>query len=198
MRARLTTGDWIVGVAGKSLRERIGRSDQWRLVYAMKIREVLTLKEYFESPSYQFKKPKWNGVSAEMCGDNFYAPCLKRGNGLRHTGATEEHKGLEEKDCRGNRVFIGAESYYFGSLAPEFPSEIWGKKLRTKFENSAVGLRYMRGGSGDQWTDNDLKRFITFLEEGKVETCPVPINFDHWDQWKIAGDTNGTCGSCSK
>lgn len=198
MRAHLQRGDWVVGVAGKALRERTGRPDQWRLVYAMKIRECITLGEYFESPLYEAKKPKWNGLSEDMCGDNFYAQNPAEGGRLSHTGATEEHKGIEDQDCGGNRVFIGDEYYYFGSLAPVLPTDAWGEKLKSRFKKSSVGLRYMLGGSGVQWSNTDFLRFLSFLAENTPNEPPAPINFYHWDQWKKSIDETELCGGCSK
>lgn len=179
MRANLGRGDWILGIAGKKLRERLSKTDRWKIIYAMKIdREPVDLDSYYNSPAYKAKIPKLNGSAIEMCGDNFY----NRSSGeLEHTRETEEHcdDKIEEQDIDGDRVFIGKEFYYFGSQAPDIPvGGSWGALVIEKFQNCAVGLRYLFGGnSSKQWAETDFEEFLQFLQLNKHAGIPNPIDF---------------------
>jgi hypothetical protein len=54
-------GDWLVGNTTKA--------EGNRLLYAMRVSEVLDFDDYFHDPRFQGKKPKRGGTWQERCGD---------------------------------------------------------------------------------------------------------------------------------
>jgi hypothetical protein len=182
VRANLEENDYIIGVAGVRLRQKLNLpSDSWRLIYAMKVDKFKELDAYYNSADYKLKIPKLSGSKVEMCGDNFY----KLSNGeLIHTGESTDHDWAEinEQDCKGNRVFIGKTFNYFGSSAPEIPSNTgWGSKLIHQLKRRSVNVTYILGGRcSDPWQTSDFEEFKKFLVDNKIDQTPNPIDFDHW------------------
>lgn len=180
MRANLRKDDWIVGIAGSNLRKKLGHPDQWRIVYAMKIDEKIGLDKYYNDIKYKKKIPQLTGSRIEMCGDNFYKLIQ---NELKHTGQTQEHVDVdvEKQDTRGDRVFIGKDFFYFGSLAIELPHDkSWSEFIVRKFQKLSMGIRYLHGGSSaDQWNKVDLQDFLEFLQNKKLNHIPAPTDFPH-------------------
>ncbi len=188
VRANLSNEDWIIGIAGTALCREMNPAQQPRkLVYAMKIDRCMVLDSYYRSPEYRMKIPKIRGSRIEMCGDNFYR---KNGIGrLEHTGESCDHvsRPNEKPQCQdiaGNRVFIGREYYYFGSMALDLPGNVrWQEKINKQLDKRALGITYIYGGSSSNvWDDADLNQFLEFLESNKLGYIPDPILFDSWDE----------------
>lgn len=195
MRANLDTDDWIIGVAGKNIRSRLGTSDQWRIIYAMKISRKYDLDSYYNESSFKSKIPKLIGSRIEMCGDNFYS---RTSEGLQHTLKTEDHQCSElmKQDTDGNRVFVGTEFYYFGSLAVALPQhEMWSSLIIKKFRNCAVGLRYLRGGSSpERWGEVEFQEFQKFLKQHELQVIPNPTDFPLVES---SENVNISCSKCA-
>jgi len=190
LKANLDSGGYIIGIAGTRLRNKLKSPDQWRLIYAMKVDERITLDKYFAE--YESKRPKLSGSKIEMCGDNFY-------KNLKHTRQTEEHTsdGIEKKDCRGNRVFVSRDDFaYFGSLAPVIPSDIpWGAKLISQLKKRAIGITYILGGTcSDPWDQDDFTKFKSFISVNKLDYIPAPIDFDLWKESSDEKASKSSCG----
>lgn len=66
IRQNANVGDWVVGTGSRMK----GDADE-RLLYAMRIEEVLTYDEYFEKPNFEHKKPI-EGKLHDVDGDNIY------------------------------------------------------------------------------------------------------------------------------
>jgi len=186
MRANLNQGDLIVGIAGVNLGKKLKQpDDQRRLVYAMKIDKRMTMNDYYNDAEYKLKIPKKSGSKIEMCGDNFYREKNEQQNEeIIHTRETEEHQGkkIEEQDCRGNRVFIGKNFYYFGSCALKIPqASKWGEILLRQVENKSKGISYIYGRAiKSPWTACHLEDFMNYLNANKIDPIPDPIDFDNW------------------
>jgi hypothetical protein len=86
-------GDWIVGTGGVDLRKSAGHG---RIVYAMQVTDIKTLREYFDDPRYSPKKPK-NGDDWQ--GDN-----------------------CKDRIAANRRVLISSRFYYFGRSAIRIPN----------------------------------------------------------------------------
>ncbi|MDD5333331.1 MAG: hypothetical protein PHS32_06245 [Rhodoferax sp.] len=193
MRANLGIDDWIVGIAGQGLRSRLGKSDQWKIIYAMKIGDRQDLDSYYNHPAYLAKIPKLIGSRIEMCGDNFYR---RTPEGIKHTRQTNNHEGdFEKQDTNGDRVFIGTEFYYFGSLAIELPqNESWSKLIVQKFQNCAVGLRYLLGGSSrERWGEDEFEKFRDFLKQRQLNWIPNPKDFPPMENPKNQNTCHSKC-----
>jgi hypothetical protein len=110
---KLQSGDWLVGHTTKATGNR--------LLYAMRVSEVLDFDDYFNDPRFQAKKPKRGGTWQERAGDNIYYRVL----GGWEQAFTYAHREREflEKDTRRPRVFISDHFFYFGENAVPFPAE---------------------------------------------------------------------------
>ena len=111
------TGDWVVGTGGNGKRS----AGHGKLIYAMRVDERLTLKQYYHDRRFRKKKPRENGSFKQSCGDN-----------------------LSKSKYRTNRfVLISHKYFYFGDKAikipprfrnhPTHPLEKKGPGFRSKF-----------------------------------------------------------------
>lgn len=66
IRSSAEVGDWVVGTGSLSKNDR-----EERLLYAMRVDEVLTYDEYFSDERFEFKKPL-SGKKYDENGDNIY------------------------------------------------------------------------------------------------------------------------------
>lgn len=139
---RAEAGDWIMGNSDKAHGQR--------LVYAMRVREVLDFDDYFRDPRFKAKKPKPGGDWRNRCGDNIYF--------IGESGGYEQafaHFHAEpwrlEADTRHPRVFISDHFYYFGENAPDVPAE-FGSLIRD------------RQGCRKKHDPDVVRDFITWLE----------------------------------
>jgi hypothetical protein len=144
MNARLVPGDWLMGNSPKA--------DGNRLVYAMRISEVLHMNDYFHDPRFQKKKQEPLGKKEEQCGDNFYY--RKNGDWKRLPSRFHNNPTLFVQDVGKNRtgrpVFVAKLFYYFGDKRVSIP-----QRLR----------RVIRGVQGIQYTEGHLvDDFLLWLE----------------------------------
>ena len=123
MGIRAQEGDWFMGTTSASRGNR--------LLYAMRVSEVLGFDEYYRDPRFQQKKPDVNGSWGRRCGDNMY---YKDDNGGWSQCRTLHHGSAAHirKDLRHPRVFIGEHFYYFGAEAVDIPAScvdlIWRRQ----------------------------------------------------------------------
>ena len=68
IRRAANIGDWVVGSGSNDRSIRRGG----RMVYAMRVTEVITFDEYSEDPRFEPKKPYRRGSRKQSCGDNIY------------------------------------------------------------------------------------------------------------------------------
>ena len=114
MGVRLAEGDWIIGT------EPAARGS--KLVYSMRVSEVLRFDEYFDARRFQKKKPNVDGDWRERCGDNIYYRDSdgrwKQSPSLYHPSADDQRK-----DTKHPYVFVSEHFHYFGSKAVAVPEE---------------------------------------------------------------------------
>lgn len=121
----LDIGDWLIGTGSKSLERATGFECDTRLIYAMKVSEIIGLNDYWNDIRFKYKKPVMNGTLTTMFGDNFYyldknenwmqLDCAHRNP---DGGYDDEHF---QKDTSGENALISEEFYYFGDNAPQIP-----------------------------------------------------------------------------
>ena len=92
-----------------------------RLVYAMRIAEVLPLQQYGVDPRFVFKRPSIKGPSWRRLGDNIYY--------IDEAGDWQQRRGRHGpewilRDLSGRNALVADEFYYFGREAPELPSDL--------------------------------------------------------------------------
>lgn len=124
----LKIGDWLVGTGSKALEKATGFECDTRLIYAMKVSEIIGLNSYWHDSRFAYKKPIMNGTLTTMFGDNFYhldkadkwiqVDCAHRNPDGVYNG---EHF---RKDINGKNALISEEFYYFGDCAPQIPMHL--------------------------------------------------------------------------
>ncbi|UGA39490.1 hypothetical protein JOS77_08380 [Chromobacterium haemolyticum] len=121
IRQRANVGDWVVGIASKS------DSPSPRLIYAMRVDEVLTYDSYWSDPRFQYKKPTLIGSVKQLFGDNIYHRDI--------TGAwiqADSHHSFENgipnhlninNDTKSEGVLVSSNYIYWGSKSIKIPDE---------------------------------------------------------------------------
>jgi len=137
---------WIAGFSQKEYGNK--------LIYLMRVDEVMGFNQYYKDPRFEKKKPKVHGKWQEKVGDNmYYKNNLNKWEQHKtkyHRSEAEIEKDLRLKDRkhRSPMVFISEHYFYFGEKAIDLPDEF--KKLIYKTRGIKCGH------------DNDL--VISFLE----------------------------------
>lgn len=129
IRASAQVGDWIMGVGGNRLKAT------GKIIYLMKVSEVLSFNTYWVDPRFSRKKPLRNGSSVMMVGDNIYHQETDGGPWIQ---ADSHHSNLDgstnrlnlETDTSSNNVLISDHFYYFGKSALEVDLASLGYKNR--------------------------------------------------------------------
>jgi hypothetical protein len=109
----LDEGHWLVGNSTAATGNR--------LIYAMRITEVMDFDDYFRDPRFAAKKPR-DDTGQNRCGDNIY---YRDESGAWRQALAFHHiePGSLEKDTKNPRVFISDYFFYFGDMAPNLPAE---------------------------------------------------------------------------
>lgn len=137
---RLQPDDWIIGNSSTEM----GR----RLIYAMRVTEVLDFDTYYHDPRFASKRACDRGWQ-ERCGDNIYyrneAGGWSQSIAFAHTSAEQI-----AQDTRHPRVFVSDHYFYFGDNAPRIPQEF------TSLLQVRQGCKYHTG--------QPVSSFIEWLE----------------------------------
>ncbi|HEX8830700.1 MAG TPA: hypothetical protein VF705_06005 [Longimicrobium sp.] len=120
--ARLEPGDWLMGNSDKAHGQR--------LIYAMRVSDVLEFDDYFRDSRFEAKRPRRNGDWQNRCGDNIYHLGADGRYKQEFTFHHDEPERLET-DTRYPRVFISDHFFYFGENAPDIPAE-FGALIRDR------------------------------------------------------------------
>jgi len=167
IRRTAKIGDWIVGLTPKR--------DGNRIIYAMKVEEILTFDQYYRDSRFKLKIPDFSSEKViHKCGDNIYKPLP--GGGFKqlksmHSNGETENQANKIKDLGGKYVLISKTFYYFGSEPIELPPLL---------EPLKVGRGYKCRFSPDVITT-----FINFISQYKpgVHAKPTGWKSDD-DSWK--------------
>ena len=158
-------GDWVVGLSPKAKGNRV--------VYAMRIDEILLFDHYYRDERFAVKIPDFDtGEIVCKCGDNIYEP-LSNGDFRQLRSMHSKDKGPEEdlktkkRDLGGENVLISRNFHYFGSQGPELPDNLSelkvGRAHKNKFSQEVISrfLRFIatdpKGISGppNKWLSKD-------------------------------------------
>lgn len=161
-------GDWLVGTGSVSMKN-VGR-----LIYAMKVEEIISFDEYWNDPRFQYKKPYLKGTLVQMYGDNFYHTVDERmvqESSAHSNPDLEQRIKLYNKDVKGKRVLLSKTFYYFGDNCPLIPAE-----LQT-ICSSGRAYKYKK------ITEEQIKSFVSWLESNYT----VGIHGDpcNWKEFKL-------------
>lgn len=146
LRSTAQVGDWVFGMGGSRL-EATGKC-----VYGMQITQTMTFEEYWADPKFLVKQPVRNGSRAMLLGDNIYSrageesPWFQMDSHHSYPDGSPNQSNVE-KDTSKNKVLASERFLYFGSQAPEVPSQILqsmgysnGRGHRVFSTNKAVDL----------------------------------------------------------
>lgn len=169
IRRRATIGDWIIGTGSK----RLGL--QGRLVYAMRVAEVLTYGSYWADSRFVVKRPNLRGSLKQAYGDNIYyrEPTTKAwvqaDSHHSYANGSQNTKNITQ-DTQSDNVLIAHEFYYFGSDAREIP-----KKFRNWNDND---ICIKRQGHKCKFAEGLIGAFVNWVRSlGVVGYVEDPINF---------------------
>lgn len=168
IRRTADVGDWIVGLTRKAYGNKI--------IYAMRVDEILPYTKYFLDPRFECKKPDFNrNEVVYKCGDNIYEP-LENGDFRQllsmHSNNKEEDQYLKDHDLGGRNALISSLFYYFGSQSLELPKEL-------------IELKVMRGYK-NHFPEQVLNSFLEFINCQKQGVNAPPFNWSENDKsWQF-------------
>lgn len=170
MGIRLIKSDWVIGFLSKSRGNK--------LLYAMKLDNVIEFDEYYHDKKYFKKRPNLDGTWKERCGDNMY---YKNKAGSWVQVKTVYHRGMLEKDTRYPMVFVSNKYYYFGHNAIAVPEQF-------------VDLIPKRHGVKCDHDSSLVKLFIDWIERNsKSGIQGMPI--DNIERGKVNKKRNKKCST---
>jgi len=121
IRRRAQVSDWIVGTGSKR------HALDGKLVYAMKVAEVLTYDQYWNDRRFHRKRPNLRGSLKQAYGDNIYYHNPKNGKWVQanshhsHPDGTPNQANIRH-DTQSPRVLVGTEFAYWGGSGPLIPA----------------------------------------------------------------------------
>lgn len=125
IRKHADLGDYVVGT-GSASNKLVGR-----LVYWMRVDEILTFDEYWKDPRFMRKRPVLVGSRMQIYGDNIYH---KGANGTfeqadsfhSELGGVTSQSNLERDTGSTDNVLAGRDYAYWGGSGPNLPVELQG------------------------------------------------------------------------
>jgi hypothetical protein len=139
IRRTAKVGDIEMATAGHDF-DRAGK-----LVYAMKVGEVLTFNEYWSDERFASRKPT-NATAISRCGDNIWHQV-----GRRWELEPNENHGRDQRrfDTSGENVLVATEFFYFGREAVELPKEFErvrcrGRGHQNEYDGTLIGRFWAR------------------------------------------------------
>jgi hypothetical protein len=131
IRQSAVVDDWIAGFTSTQLcGDAVGAE---RLIFLMRVEELVTIAEYFVDPRFARKIPSLDGApEVERHGDNIYQPIRPDADVPEHFEQLPNphhwdiaHRREDERskryDLTGRRVLVATEFVYFGRNALQVP-----------------------------------------------------------------------------
>lgn len=175
IRRTANVGDWIVGLTP--------RADGNRIVFFMRVDEVLTFESYWRDPRFSQKKPRLDETVAKN-GDNIYEPqpggdfCQLPSRHSEPPFGKRSNSKLMRRDLGGKRVLVSREFAYFGSGEKAL-------RLPRALECLIVGR-----GHRCRFSDDVKEGFLRFVRKQKRGVHAHPR---HWPE----GDESWKASSCA-
>jgi len=121
IRRTAKKGDWVIGTGSV---KNVGHN---KLIYAMKVTEVMPLEDYWDDKRFAKKKP--GKRIKESVGDNIYYRDEEGiGQHFPSIHSYSDREDLKSKchDLKGKNVLISQSGnfYYFGRNAPKIPESL--------------------------------------------------------------------------
>lgn len=170
IRQRAEVGDWVLGVGS------IRNSQDGKLLYAMKVEEILSFDDYWTHPRFQSKKPSPNGTQESQRGDNLYHRDPRSGDWIQALGDHSKNGCQDpkhvENDTKSPRVLVSRQFIYYGKSAVDIPSHILlygGENRFTRFRNYRCNFPSI------------LRSYILKWLQDLIETPGIQDTPTHWD-----------------
>lgn len=134
-------GTWIIGIGGKNTPIRD------KLIYAMRISEILPIEVYWDHPKFRSKRPDHSSSNQEeWVGDNIYHreqdKWIQEPSLHSNSNGTQNKKKTRHDVETGKRVLISDHFYYFGENALDIPSQLEKEtKARLKCDYSEAFIQ---------------------------------------------------------
>jgi len=121
IRKTAKVGDWIVGTGSKAYQA------DGRLVYVMKVSEILPYDDYWRDPRFHQKKPNLRGSLKQGYGDNIYHRNSKTGQWIQEDSHHSYQHGQPnpnniKHDTQTSNVLISTQFTYWGGSGPKIPT----------------------------------------------------------------------------
>ena len=166
IRRTAKVGDWVVGISPKA--------DGNRLIYAMKVEEIVPYDKDYRDSRFAAKIPNYSiGKVVYKCGDNIYKSLPNGGfQQLQsmHSNGTNEDPKTKVHDLGGKNVLISKTFYYFGSRPLDLPDTLDALKVSRGHKN--------------RFSSTIVSAFIDFItcQAAGVNAPPTvwPRNDDSW------------------
>lgn len=125
IRKSAAIGDWVVGCGSNDRQVRLGG----HLVYAMRVAESLSFREYNSDPRFDRKKPYRYGSRKQSCGDNIYYRNAEDNGWNQRDSFHTMPDGTPNvdhiaRDTGVDRVLVSDDFVYFGGDGPPFPNDL--------------------------------------------------------------------------
>jgi len=193
IRSSAAIGDWVVGTGAKTKYGLTGR-----LIYAMKVDEVLGFESYWDDPRFLCKHPVLNGSLKQIYGDNIYH--RHRGRWVQEDSHHSFPNGRQNRrniarDTSVDRLLVARKFVYFGGTAPTIP-----KRFRPY---TPTGEDICCPGQGHRVMSHELAAaFEKWLEStGMWGLQGIPLEFEMHERTNPDAACNGlreTVGSSAR
>ena len=109
IRKAAKVGDWVFGFGPASWRM------EGKLIFAMRVDEVIPFEIYDQDPRFQSKKPSFSGTFQQRCGDTIYFKDPNNGWQQRESFHCEDDV---KHNLSGINILVSQYFWYFGKKAP--------------------------------------------------------------------------------
>ncbi|MGF1512766.1 MAG: hypothetical protein ACFB5Z_03595 [Elainellaceae cyanobacterium] len=172
--------DWIAGLGSKNAPSG-DLSD--RLVYAMRVEEVLTLEDYDQQAQKRWPQriPDIKSLSLqERLGDCIYDYSNKTAEGEPSLRDSVHGPSNVKTDLGGEKVLISRDFYYFGSRAVRLPESLRPICHANQGHRSTSNAPY-------------VNEFIAWIRAGGW----TPGQLYGWPDFILDWKSRGACGGCN-
>ena len=151
---------------GSTTKQRDGR-----LVYAMKVCEVLSFDDYWRDTRFRNKRPNLYGSVKKAFGDNIYHRHETDGTWIQ----SDSHHSLQDGMCNVHNlrrdtsvdgVLIGRDYVYFGGNGPTVP------------ENLAEDVVHVGIGHRNRFSEDTVNQFVSWIRSLRQRGyCGIPTDW---------------------
>jgi hypothetical protein len=122
IRKVATVGDYVLGT-GSAERKLAGK-----VVFLMRVDEIITFDQYWSDPRFARKIPVMNGSLQQRFGDNIYhhenGQWIQADSRHSQIGSLPNLKNLKRDTGKTDRVLLGRDFIYWGGEGPNVPARL--------------------------------------------------------------------------